>query len=134
MSADLVVRGGTLAEAFARASLGVLAQAVDPATVHPREVREVRAHGTSPEALLGAWIAECCYVHELEDFACHAIDFAVFDAEPGVGGEPLRVHGFLRGEQIDSARHGVSGTIRAPRSISIQRIAEGYEIRLALES
>jgi SHS2 domain-containing protein len=134
MTADLVARGTTLREAFAQASLAVLGQAVDPAAVEPRDVREVRAHGATPEALLRTWIAECCYVHELESFACHAIDWAVFDAEAGVGGEPLRVHGFLRGEEIDTARHGASGTIRVPRGISIDRTPEGYEIRLMLES
>ncbi len=134
MTEEIVARGATLADAFARAALAVLAQAVDPARVHPVEVREVRAHGTSAEALLRAWISECCYVHELEGFACHAIDFAVFSADPAPGAEPLRLHALLRGEEMDTDRHGRGGTVKAPGTVAIERGEAGYEIRLGLES
>ena len=99
--------GSTLPEAFTRLALGLFAAAVDPATVEETEAREVRAHGGGVSALLQAWLQECLYVHEVEGFACRAIEFAVFDATPGAGGEPVRLHAILRGEGIDAARHQV---------------------------
>jgi len=129
----MVARATTLQEAFVQAMLSMFALAVDPAAVEPRDVREVRAHGASVEALLAHWIGECCYVHEMEGFACHAIDLAVFDVEPKVGGEPLHLHAYLHGEEMDPARHRPAGTIKpvASREVSIQSTSDGYEIRLA---
>jgi len=101
------VTGSTLPEAFTRLALGLFAAAVDPATVEETEIREVRAHGGGVSALLQAWLQECLYVHEVEGFACRTIEFAVFDATPGAGGETVRLHAILRGEDIDAARHQV---------------------------
>jgi SHS2 domain-containing protein len=126
--------GSTLREAFANAALAVLGLLVDPATVGEREVREVRAHGTTPEALLIQWVSECLYIHEVEGFVSRRIDFAVFDAEPKAGGEPLRLHGFLHGEQMDPARHKIKMAIKEgpPHSVSIQCQAAGFEIALEM--
>ncbi|HEX6078184.1 MAG TPA: archease [Methylomirabilota bacterium] len=99
--------GSTLPEAFTRLALGLFAAAVDPATVEETEIREVRAHGGGVSALLQAWLQECLYVHEVEGFACRTIEFAVFDATPGAGGETVRLHAILRGEGIDAARHQI---------------------------
>lgn len=99
--------GSTLPEAFTRLVLGLFAAAVDPATVEETEIREVRAHGGGVSALLQAWLQECLYVHEVEGFACRTIEFAVFDATPGAGGETVRLHAILRGEGIDAARHQI---------------------------
>jgi SHS2 domain-containing protein len=104
---ELLVTGSTLPEAFTRLALGLFAAAVDPATVEETEIREVRAHGGGVSALLQAWLQECLYVHEVEGFACRTIEFAVFDATPGAGGETVRLHAILRGEDIDAARHQV---------------------------
>jgi len=101
------VTGSTLPEAFTRLALGLFAAAVDPATVEETEIREVRAHGGGVSALLQAWLQECLYVHEVEGFACRTIEFAVFDATPGAGGETVRLHAILRGEGIDAARHQI---------------------------
>ena len=95
MSGEVVARGGTLPQAFIEAVLGLFALAVDPAAVDPREARETRAHGASLEALLAHWIGECCYVHEMEGFVCHRIDFAVNDAE----GNRVRLKD-LRGKKV----------------------------------
>lgn len=131
-----MARGGTLRQAFIQAALAMFALVVDPQTVEPREVREVRAHGVSLEALLVHWIGECGYVHEMEGFVCHTIDFTVFDVERRVGGEPLRLHGFVHGEEMDPARHRPTATIKgvSPRAVSIRAIADGYEIRLTVET
>ena len=85
--------------AFAQAALAIGAGAFDPEAIEEREVREVRAHGSTPEALFAHWINECLYVHEVEGFAWRRIDFAVFDAESRAGAEPMRLHSFLHGSR-----------------------------------
>jgi SHS2 domain-containing protein len=104
---ELRAMGASLPEAFTRIALELFAAAVDPTTVEERDVREVRAHGGGVAALLQAWLQECLYVHEVEGFACGAIEFVVFEAAPGVGGETVRLHALLKGEEIDPARHRV---------------------------
>ena len=135
MAREIRVQGATLREAFAEAALRVFALAVDPALVRPREVREVRAHGSSLGALLGQWIAECSYVHEIEGFVCHAIEFAVFDVEPGPGGEPMRLHAFLRGEAVSAERLqlGEARPVVIARENPIGATADGYEIHLTVQ-
>lgn len=135
MSREVVARGATLRQTFADAVSALLALAADPATVESREVREVRAHGTSPEALLAHWIGECCYVLDVEGFLCRSIDLAVFDVEPKTGAEPLRLHAFLHGEPVDPARHRPAAAITplGPGDIAIVPIEGAYEIRLTVE-
>ena len=136
MTHDIVARGATLEEAFTEAVLSVFALAADPAGVVAREVREVRAHGPSLPALLAHWIGECAYLQEIEDFACHTIDLAVFETEPRAGGEPMRLHAFLHGEPRVAQGQRPAAMIKAvsSRAISIHPIADGYEVRLAMES
>jgi len=123
-------RGETLREAFAGTALAVLGLAVEPGALEEREVREVRAHGETAEALFASWINECLYVHEVEGFACRRIDFAVFDAAPRAGAEPMRLHSFLHGEEIAPDRHRprVSLETVSPRAVSVQAVGDGYEI------
>lgn len=99
------------------------------------ELREVRAHGSSLEALLDRWIAECSYVHEVEGFVGRAIEFAVFTVGSAAGGEPMRLHAFLRGEALpesDPAASGIRGISGADRPI--RPTPEGFEIRLVVET
>jgi SHS2 domain-containing protein len=130
-----VARGATLRHAFAEAVTALLALAADPTRVEPTEVREVRAHGSSPEALLAHWIAECSYVLDVEGFLCRSIDLAVFDVEPKPGAEPLRLHAYLHGEPIDPARHDppVAIAVIVAEDISIAPVDGAYEIRLTIE-
>ena len=128
MSGQVVARGGTIREAFVEAVVGLFSRAIDPATLEPRDVREVRAHGESPQALLAHWIDECRYLYEIEGFACRTVRLAVFDADSKVGGEPMRLHAFLHGEQLDPARHRAREMVTP--SIAIRATAEGHEIRL----
>jgi SHS2 domain-containing protein len=109
---ELDARGPSLPKAFTRIALMLFDAVVDPATVRDVEVREVRAHGGGLSALLRQWLEECLYVHEVEGFACRAIDFAVFEATPRAGGESVRLHALLRGEPLDPARHLVRAAVR----------------------
>src|SRR5919204_2480251 len=103
VEADVGIRawGPTRAEAFAQAALGVLSLVADPATVTPRETREVRAQADGPELLLVAWIDECLYVHEIEAFVVSRV-------EVGSCSDTI-VHGRLHGEPLDASRHRLGG-------------------------
>ena len=135
MSVEIAARAGTLPQAFVEAALGLFAVALDLAAVRAHEIREVRAHGASQEALLARWIEECHYVHEIEGFTCRSIDMAVFDTEARIGGEPMRLHAFLHGEEMDADRHGTATAIRAVSfdEAPIRSVPGGYEIRLTVE-
>jgi len=132
---EFAVEARTLPDAFARIALSLFAAAVDPASVDEAEVREVRAHGAGVPALLRRWLEECLYVHEVEGFACRSIEFAVFDAAPTRGGEPLRLHAFLRGEPVEPARHHVQGLIRGIGSdgLTVEALPGGFRVRATLE-
>ncbi len=127
---ELWAEGDTLPNAFGRIALALFAAALDPASVEEREVREVRAHGPDLPVLLRRWLEECLYVHEVEGFGCRSIEFAVFDSAPTRGGEPLRLHAFLRGEPVDPARHQVKGVIRGIGSDGLSVEAQGGSFRV----
>ena len=132
---ELTATGSTLSDAFARIALGLFAAAVDPATVGDGDTREVRAHGVGLCALLHAWLQECLYVHEVEGFACRAIEFAVFETTPTAGGEALRLHAILRGEEIDPARDRILAAIRnvSSRGLTVEAGAAGFLVRATLD-
>jgi SHS2 domain-containing protein len=131
----LAVEARTLPDAFARIALDLFAAAVDLASVDEVEVREVRAHGAGTSALLRRWLEECLYVHEVEGFVCRSIEFVVFDTTPIAGGEPLRLHAFLRGEPVEPARHQVHGPIRGigRDGLAVEAVSEGFRARAILE-
>ena len=132
---ELTATGPTLSEAFARIALGLFAVAVDPGTVGEGDTREVRAHGVGLRALLHAWLQECLYVHEVEGFACRAIEFVVFETTPTAGGEALRLHAILRGEEIDPARHPIGTAIRNVSSsgLAVEAASAGFLVRATLD-
>jgi SHS2 domain-containing protein len=141
LSDAVVARGATLEQAFIEVALATYTALAGPADVQSGarsrtdELREVRAHGSSFELLLDRWIAECCYVHEVEGFVGRAIEFAVFSVGSAAGGEPMRLHAFLRGEVLsthDIAARVIRGISAADRPI--QSTPEGFEIRLVVET
>ena len=132
---ELTATGATLSEAFTRIALGLFAAAVDPDTVGDGDMREVRAHGVGLPALLHAWLQECLYVHEVEGFACRSLEFAVFETAPSAGGEALRLHAILRGEEIDATRHRVLAAIRnvSRGGLSVESGSKGFSVKASLE-
>jgi protein archease len=123
--------GPTAPEAFAQAATGLFALIADPAAVEERDTREVRAHGRTPESLLRAWLAECLYVLEVEGFAARRVEWVFFSLEPAAGGEPLRLHARLHGEETDPARHAGTGTVSgvSPEGASFGKIGGVFEAR-----
>lgn len=120
--------GPTLEEAFAQAALGALALAIAPDGVEEQEVREVRAQGDAPEALLVAWVNECLYVHEIEGFAVRRV---VVDTLA-----PPIVHGVLHGEAIDLGRHraGTPVGTAAPHEARVEAGPTGARVRLVVDA
>ena len=129
VEADVGVRawGPTRASAFAQAALGVLALVVDPASVDPRERREVRAQADAPETLLAAWVDECLYVHEIEGFVAAAVE--VTDCSDTL------VHGHLVGEPLDAGRHRLGTAVKAAtlHGVSVGADSDRHEVRIIVD-
>jgi SHS2 domain-containing protein len=133
VTSGIRVRAATVPEAFARAALAIAARAFDPEAVEERDIREVRAHGESVEALFTNWINECLYVHDVEGFAWRRIEFAVFDVEPRASAEPMRLHSMLHGEALDagqSAPQAIPSIARA--AVAIASDTDGFELTVAV--
>ena len=119
--------GASRAEAFAQTALGVFALIVAPEEVVEREHREVRAQGDSVERLLVAWINECLYVHEIEGFVVRRIE--VDRCTETV------VHGMLRGEELDLARHRPGTVVKAAtlHQILVAESGGRHEVRVIVD-
>jgi SHS2 domain-containing protein len=115
-----------LPDAFAQVALGVFALLADPASVEERDTREVRAHGGAPETLLVNWLNECLYVLDVEGFVPRRVEFTIFALDASApGGEPLRLHCRLHGEDLDPARHIPRETVRGIRTDGAAVLAVG---------
>jgi SHS2 domain-containing protein len=129
VEADVGVRawGPTREDVFAQAALGVLALIVSPEEITEREVREVRAQGDTPEALLVNWINECLYVHEVEGFVVRRIELTRLG--------PDRLHAFLHGEALDASRHRPGTVVKAAtmHEVSVVATPEGHEARVIVD-
>ena len=129
VEADVGIRawGPTRAEAFAQAALGVLSLVADPATVSPRETREVRAQADGPETLLVAWIDECLYVHEIEAFVVSRV-------EVGSCSDSV-ILGRLHGEPLDVARHRLGTVVKAAtmHGVSVESHGGRHEVKIVVD-
>lgn len=129
VEADVGIRAWapTLAEAFAQAALGVLALIVPPEDVEPRERREVRAAGDSPETLLIEWINECLYVHEVEGFAVRRAEVVAMTAST--------VHGLLHGEPLDTSRHRTGTVVKAAthHGVAVRQVNGRHEVSIVVD-
>lgn len=117
----------TRAGAFAQAALGVFALIVRPEEVEEHEQREVRAQADSPERLLAAWINECLYVHEIEGFVVRRVEVdACTDTV---------VHGVLRGQEVDAARHQLGTIVKAAtlHRVSVTESGGRHEVRVIVD-
>jgi SHS2 domain-containing protein len=125
-------KGPSLQDAFAQVGLGVLALVVEPASVEERETRAVRAHGVDSVDLLVNWLNECLYVLDVEGFVACRVEFITFVPHgAALGGEPLRLHCLLHGEEAEPDRHDsrpLLGTF-SPEGASIIEDQDGVEAR-----
>ncbi len=129
VAADVGIRGWgpTLETAFRQTGLGLFALMVEAESIVERESREVRAQGDTPETLLVNWLNDCLYLHDVEGFLAHRIDFAVF--------EERRLHSILWGEAVDPTRHPLGTVVKAAtyHQLTIGRVNDGWEIRVILD-
>jgi SHS2 domain-containing protein len=65
----LKVRGKNLVDLFEQAAAGFIELMIDPRTVRPARLLEVRTSGEEPEELLVAWLQEILFAFEAEGFA-----------------------------------------------------------------
>lgn len=108
--------------------------AVDPASIAERDTRVVRAHGADAGDLLLNWLGECLYVLDVEAFAARRVEILAATFSPGgPGGEPLRLHCVLHGEEIDAQRHDPTELSDVDRtSASVKLNDEIVEIRVQI--
>lgn len=136
-SRGVVGCGATLPDAFAQVALGVFALLADPASVEERDAREVRAHGAASESLLVNWLNECLYVLDVEGFVPRRVEFTIFALDASApGGEPLRLHCRLHGENLDPARHFPRETVRgiSADGAAVRATGDALEARVVIES
>ena len=108
----------------------------DPASVEERDAREVRAHGGAPETLLVNWLNECLYVLDVEGFVPRRVEFTIFALDASApGGEPLRLHCRLHGEDLDPARHIPRETVRGIRAdgAAVLEVGDKSEARVVID-
>lgn len=132
----MVGRGATLPEAFSQVALGVFALLADPASVEERDAREIRAHGSTSETLLVNWLNECVYVLDVEGFVPRRVEFTIFALDASApGGEPLRLHCRLHGEDLDPARHIPRETVRgiSTHGAAVVAFGDGFEARVFIQ-
>lgn len=126
-------KGPTLQEAFAQVGLAAFALAVDPALVEEREARAVRAHGVDAVDLLVNWLNECLYVLDVEGFTVRRVEFISFVLDAAaMGGEPVRLHCLLHGEEADPARHPSVASLGgfSAEGAAVIEGSEGFEARI----
>jgi SHS2 domain-containing protein len=97
--------GGDLLRCVGQLTLAVFQLIVPTEAVRPVERREVAARGDSVEALLVNWVNECLYVHEVEGFVVHDLT--------ELRETPTGLHGVVRGEPVDPARHPRGTVVKA---------------------
>lgn len=124
----------TLEEACAETALAVFALVVDPASIEERDTRVVRAHGADTTDLVVNWLGECLYVLDVEGFAPRRIELlAATVSQSSAGGEPLRLHCLLHGEEIDRERHAPAELGGIDRELtSVKTSDEIVEIRVQI--
>ena len=119
--------GPSRADAFARAAEGMFALIVSPADVATLEVRETRAQGDTPQALLVNWLNECLYVHEIEAFVVSSVDVEACS--------DTVVHGRLHGEPLDAGRHRLGTVVKGAtlHGVSVEARDGRHEVRIIVD-
>jgi SHS2 domain-containing protein len=113
-TADIGLRayGTDLAEVFANAARGLSALMVQPATVRPRQERQVTLPGGDLTELLVEWLNEILFLVDSEGFL--VADAVVQEASE----RGLRAT--LRGEPADPARHRLLMGVKAATYHQVQ--------------
>jgi tRNA nucleotidyltransferase (CCA-adding enzyme) len=118
--ADVGVRGigGSKAEAFVQAALGLIAVITDPAGVRLESQVDLAAQGDDDELLLLGWLDAVIFAMATRRMVFGAFDIA-FSAD--------RAEGHARGEAVDVARHQPVVEVKAATfaELRVQQLANG---------
>jgi SHS2 domain-containing protein len=123
VAADVGVHawGEDLGGCLRQCALGVFNLIVPTDAVQAVESREIAARGASIEALLVNWLNECLYVHDLEGFVVRDVTSPEVTA--------AGVHGILRGEPVDPARHPRGTVVKAATFHDLEVIETPGQVR-----
>ena len=120
-------------ELFANCAHALISIILDPSDIIPAQQVQLRAEGNDMEALLVNWLNECLYVLDVEGFVACRVEFITFVPHgAALGGEPLRLHCLLHGEESGPDRHDsrpLLGTF-SPKDASIIEGQDGVEARV----
>jgi Archease protein family (MTH1598/TM1083) len=130
---EITGHGASMPRAFAQAALGVMSVVAERVVPGDQDRREVRAHGRSLDDLLGAWIGECLYVHEIEGWIPERVEFAAFASATAPGGEPLRLHAFVHGREAAADAPGAPGSLVVKRA-SVRQADHGFDAVVVVEA
>jgi len=122
-TADVGLRiyGTTLPELFANAGLGMMALAIEPGPIEPRERLALAVSGSDAEQLLVNWLSEILYFLDAEGWVfCR---FTIDECGPGaIAGEGW-------GERRDPASRTRAVAVKAVtyHQLSVRQTPEGWE-------
>ncbi|MCD6417015.1 MAG: archease [Planctomycetes bacterium] len=128
-TSDLGLRawGRDLTELFDEAGAGLIELMLDPATVRPKETRQVSAEAEEPEELLIGWLEEVLFALDGEGFAPASVRVERMGER--------RVVGALVGELFSPRRHTIRTRVKAVtyHDVNIHRAQGRLEVRVILD-
>ncbi|HEU5180890.1 MAG TPA: archease [Candidatus Polarisedimenticolia bacterium] len=128
-TADLgvVVRGGDLADLFARAGAVLADLHYEPERVAGKETRELVLQGYEPESLLVRWLNELIVMRETEDFLWRRLEVDL--------SEGLLLHTRLAGESLDPGRHRPKTAMKAAtyHELRVRPTPGGFEAQIIFD-
>ncbi|HXG00775.1 MAG TPA: archease [Bacteroidota bacterium] len=127
--ADLGIEahGSTLEEAFAQAAVGLVSIILDPATVEPRQAKEVHLRGTDLEQLLVKWLSEIVYLYDGQGFVGKEFEIVRLTEN--------ELDAKVRGEPIDLQKHRTRLDVKAVtyHQLQIQHTDHGFRVQVYLD-
>lgn len=103
--AGVIAYGGTLAEAFSSAALGLFSTMVDLESVQEREAREVAVEASDRDALLVEFLNELVFLFDTQRFLVKRVEVLDMDDR--------RLRARCYGERVDLARHAIRSAVKA---------------------
>lgn len=127
--ADLGIEahGGTLEEAFVQAAVGLVSIILDPATVEPRQTKEVHLRGADLEQLLVKWLSEILYLYDGQGFVGKEFEIVRLTEN--------ELDAKVRGEPLDLQKHRTRLDVKAVtyHQLQIQHTDHGVRVQVYLD-
>lgn len=123
--------GESPSELFVAAAHAVIETMVNPQTVRPVERRMIERREETLEALLFEWLSEIVFLKDADAILFRDVQAEVTEAPP----ETWHLHGTLRGEAIDPARHELRADVKAVTKhlYGIRREGDRWIARVVLD-